>query len=91
MQVVLEVTELAEKIDNSLKWVGDIYLARVYAAASEEFNLSRWQQQVERKLSLVNRVTELLTNQITTDRTLLLETSVVFLIILEVILAFVGR
>lgn len=91
MQVVLEVTDLTEKIDNSLKWVGDIYLARVYAAASEEFNLSRWQQQVERKLSLVNRVTELLTNQINADRTLLLETSVVFLIVLEVILAFVGR
>ncbi len=88
MQTVFDVTELTEKIDNSLKWVGDVYLARVYQAAATQFNLSRWQQQVERKLGLMGRVTELLTTQMTTDRSLLLETSVVFLIVLEVILAF---
>ena len=87
MQLVLDVTEVTEKIDNSLKWVGDIYLARCYQGAAKQFALSRWQAQVERKLSLAARATELVTNQITTDRTLLLETSVVLLIVFEVLLA----
>lgn len=89
MQLVLDVTEVTEKIDNSLKWVGDMYFARCYQGAAKQFALSRWQGQVERKLSLAARATDLLSGQITTDRTLLLETGVVLLIMLEIILALV--
>lgn len=91
MQVVLEVTELTEKIDNSLKWTGDLYLARFYQGAAKQFNLSRWQGQVERKLALVSRVTELLSDQISTDQALRLESSIVLLIVFEILLAFFHR
>ncbi len=88
LQVVLEVTELTEKIENSLKWVGDHYLAKVYQAAAAQFNLQRWQTQVERKVNLVTKVTELLSDQINTDRALFLETSIVILILIEIVAAF---
>lgn len=87
LTVVLDVTELTEKIDNSLKWVGDHYLAKLYQAAAKQFQLERWQHQVERKVSLMTKLSELLTDQINTDRALLLETLVVILILLEIVLA----
>jgi hypothetical protein len=89
LQVVLEVTELTEKIENSLKWVGDPYLAKFYQAASKQFNLQRWQAQVERKTNLISKVTELLSDQINTDRALLIETLVVVLIVIEILAAFI--
>jgi hypothetical protein len=89
LQVVLEVTALTERIENSLKWVGDPYLAKFYQAATKQFNLSRWQEQVERKVNLISKVTELLSDQINTDRALLIETLVVVLILIEVVAAFI--
>lgn len=89
LQVVLEVTELTEKIENSLKWVGDPYLAKFYRGAAKQFNLQRWQAQVERKVNLISKVTELLSDQINTDRALLIETLVVVLILIEVVAAFI--
>ncbi|MCC6810308.1 MAG: hypothetical protein IT381_22955 [Deltaproteobacteria bacterium] len=89
LQVVLEVTQLTEKIENSLKWVGDPYLAKFYQAAAKQFNLARWQTQVERKVNLISKMTELLSDQINTDRALLLESLVVILILFEIVAALI--
>jgi hypothetical protein len=88
LRVVLEVTDLTERIENSLKWVGDPYLAKVYQAALSQFQMQRWQQQVEGKLRLMMEVVDLLNNQNNTDRSFLLEAMIFFLIAIEVVMAF---
>lgn len=85
---VLEISEFVERAENSLKVIGDVYLAKVYEAASEQFRVPAWQQSVTRKQGLIAQVYGLLKGEIDTDRALSLEAAIVLLIILEIVLAF---
>lgn len=87
---LMELTEFTERVENSLKVVGDFYLARVYRAAVRRFRLSAWQTSVYRKQSLVAQVYELLSGEIDTRRNTLLELAIVLLIVLEIAMAAIG-
>ena len=78
----------ALKIENALKWVGDPHLAKVYQAALTQFQMPRWQAQVDSKLRLMREVVDLLNTQRNADRSLLLETMIFILIAVEVAMAF---
>lgn len=89
MQTLIELSEFIERIDNSLKIVGDVYLARVYEAALQELRIGRWTEQVSRKHRLLQQTYGLLKGETDTGRALTLETMVVVLILLEIVMAFV--
>ena len=54
-EMEIEATSLFERVDNSLKLIGDHYLARVFEVASGRFHLRDWQQSIRRKLETVGR------------------------------------
>jgi hypothetical protein len=85
--LVVEITDITEKVENSLKVIDDLYLARIYHAAVDRFRLPRWQASVQRKLALVQSVHQLVQNRINSSRSLLLESAIVLLIVLEIVLA----
>lgn len=85
--LLVEVTEITERIENSLKVIDDLYLAKVYRAAVERFRIPRWQSSVQRKLALVQSVHQLVMDQIRSSRSLLLEAAIVVLIVVELVLA----
>lgn len=84
----LEITEVTERLDNSVKVVGDAYLARVYRGAVERFGIPLWRDAVLRKQSRVAQMYELFMGQLETRRTMLLELAIVILIVLEIVLFF---
>lgn len=84
----MELTEFTERVDNAIKSVGDVYLARVYVAAINRFRVPEWRESVETKLGLVSRAYEMLKGEVEVSRTQLLELIVVMLILVEVIAAF---
>jgi hypothetical protein len=86
-ELEIEATSLFERVDNSLKLIGDHYLARVFEVAGARFHLGGWQQSIRRKLETVGNVYDLLTQQAGSQRMEALEITVVVLIALEVILA----
>ncbi|HTR64938.1 MAG TPA: hypothetical protein VMH85_04145 [Terriglobales bacterium] len=49
----LELTEFSEKLDNALQATGDMYLARIYAAALELFRVHVVGTAVDRKLAII--------------------------------------
>ena len=85
--LVAEVTELTEKVDNALQVTGDVYLARVYAAALEQFRVKSVQAAVDRKLSIIRDTYSALYEEAAGSRAGLMEAAVILLITLEVILA----
>lgn len=87
MKRFLEITEFTERIDNTIKVVGDFYLARVYLSAIGRFRVPDWRESVETKLRLVARVYQLLKGDVDTSRAQFLELIVIFLILAEVIAA----
>lgn len=86
-EMEIEATSLFERVDNSLKLIGDHYLARVFEVASGRFHLRGWQQSIRRKLETVGDVYDLLVQQAGGQRMEALEIIVVVLIALEIILA----
>src|SRR5215470_579834 len=84
---LLEVSEFIERVENSLKIIGDFYLARVYEAAVRRLRIPVWQSNVTRKQQILAQVYQLLKGEVDTDRSLTLEVAIVILIISELLLA----
>ena len=88
LATVLELQEFIERAENSIKVIGDVYLAKVYEAAAQQLRLPSWQNSVTRKQELLARTYDLLKGEVDTDRALLLEATIVLLIVFEIVMAF---
>jgi hypothetical protein len=86
MELVMDLNEVTERIQNSLKVTGDVYYARVYRAALDAFRSKVWMESLERKITLIQQNYSLLNNEIVNERGALLEMAIVLLIVLEIIL-----
>ncbi len=83
----IEFSEFIERVDNSLKVVGDFYLAVVFRAAITRLRIRDWQASVTRKLNLLARVSELLQGEVNVRRGHTLEIIVIVLIAFEIVSA----
>ncbi len=90
MVLMLEIAEFTERVENSLKIIGDFYLARVYRAAVRRFRIPSWHQSVDRKQELLGQVYALLKGEVDIDRNILLEATIVILIVVEIVMALKG-
>jgi hypothetical protein len=84
----MELTEFTERVDNAIKSVGDVYLARVYLSAIRRFRVPEWRESVEAKLALVSRAYDLLKGEVEISRSQLLEIIIIILILVEVVNTF---
>jgi hypothetical protein len=87
----IDLTEFIERVDNSLKVIGDFYLATIFRASVNRLRVHEWQANVTRKLQLLARVSELLSAQASSRRSYSLEWVVVLLIAFEIIWALAGH
>ncbi|MEP7042960.1 MAG: hypothetical protein ABI843_07845 [Dokdonella sp.] len=85
--LVAEVTELTEKVDNALQVTEDVYLARIYASALELFRVPKLGAAVDRKLAIVRDTYAALYDEASSSRAELLELAIIFLIVIEIVLA----
>lgn len=83
----VESALLAERVGNSLKLIGDLYLARVYAIAAERFHLHEWEKIVAQKLDMIDQFYQLVTDRVRTAQSQTLELAVIILILVELFLA----
>ena len=84
----IEFAEFMERSENSLKVVGDFYLATVYRAAVKRFRLADWQQNITRKMNLLAQVSSLLQGEVNIRRSHWLEITIIVLIAFEIVSAF---
>lgn len=84
----IEFIEFLERVENSLKVVGDFYLAKLYRGATTQFRLKDWQESVTRKMNILAQVSNLLQGEMNVRRSHLLEITIVLLIAYEIIAAF---
>jgi hypothetical protein len=87
LATVLEMSEFIERVENSLKIIGDFYLAKVYEAGVRRLRISAWQASVTRKQQMLANVYQWLKGEVDTDRSLTLEATIVVLIIAEILMA----
>ena len=87
----IEFSELTERVDNSLKIVGDFYLATVFRGCLKEFRISDWQKSITRKMDLFAQISGLLHDEVNVQRSTVLELVIILLIVFETITAFLHR
>jgi hypothetical protein len=87
---LLELNEFTERVENSLKIIGDFYLAKVYEGAVARLRIPNWQAAVTRKEKMLGNVGQLLKGEVDTARSLMLEVFIAVLIIVELAVAAVS-
>lgn len=83
----IESLLLAERVENSLKLIGDLYLARIHAAATARFSLPEWETAISRKLEIIDDLYELLTDRVRNSQSQTLEIIIIVLILAEIVMA----
>ena len=71
---------LFEGVNNTLKLLGDQYLARVYALINRRFHLGEWDTSILRKLQTLESIYEKISDQASNRRMEILEWVIIFLI-----------
>jgi hypothetical protein len=86
--LLLDVTELTDRIENTLKIIGDLYCARIYRLISTLLQLRDWQARVDGKLESARQIYDTLNSEVQTRRSTLMEVIIIVMIGIEVVLAF---
>ncbi|OPX88805.1 MAG: hypothetical protein A4E53_01764 [Pelotomaculum sp. PtaB.Bin104] len=90
MELIVDVTEITERIDNSLKVTEDVFYARVYSTTLSIFRTKTWEESINRKINIINQSYSMLSNRNVNQRSELLELTIVLLILIEVFLGVFG-
>lgn len=77
---------LFERVTNSVKLLGDQYLARVYRLASQRFHLQAWDAGILRKLQALEDIYDKMTDRAASRRMEVLEWVIILLIALEILI-----
>lgn len=89
--MLLEVTELTERTNNALKFVGDMFSARLYKMAAAKIGVNDYQQLVQEKLRTADELYDFMIEQFHQTRAFLLEFIVVLILVIELYYFFRGR
>jgi hypothetical protein len=87
----LDVMEFTERIDNAIKFVSDIFYARVYRLAAGRMGVPDYRALVEEKLRTAGELYEFMVDQFNEARTFVLEVAIAIACLLDVILLLRGK
>ncbi|MBI5247279.1 MAG: hypothetical protein HY923_08860 [Elusimicrobia bacterium] len=87
-QLQVESALLFENINNSIKLLGDQYLARLYQQAARRYHLSSWDKSIQRKLKTLESIYDKMDSALSSARLEFLEWIVIILIGLELVVPF---
>lgn len=86
----IDVSELTDRTENALKFVGDIYAARLFRLVADRLGLERWKADVEQKLETLDAIYRFAADQASMSRGQFLELTIVLILLFELLLVFMG-
>lgn len=89
--VLLDVTELTERADNAIKFLSDMFAARLYRLAAAKVGVPDYQGLVAEKLKTAEDLHQDMTEQFNESRAFFLEVVVVLILLIELYYAFKGK
>ena len=87
---MVEAQRLGERVENAVKLVPDVYLARVHRRTAARLGLPTWQRLIGAKLDAMRHLTSVLVERAAARRAEALEITIIALIALEIALALAG-
>jgi hypothetical protein len=89
--VLLEVAELTEHADNAIKFLSDMFAARLYRLAAGKVGVPDYRDLVQQKLKTAEDLYDYMIEQFNQSRAFLLEVTVVLILLIELFYAFRGK
>lgn len=89
--VTVEVTELVERVDNSIKFLSDMFSARLYRLAAAKVGVPDYKSLVNQKLHTAEELYRSLVDEFQASRGFLLELMVVIILVIELAFVFRGK
>ena len=89
--VTVEVTELVERADNAIKFVSDMFAARLYRLAAAKAGVPEYKNLVNEKLKTAENLYRFLIDEFNQSRGFVLELMVVIILVIELIYLFKGK
>ena len=88
---LLEVMELTERVDNAIKFLSDMFSARLYRLAATKVGVPDYKDLVNEKLRTAEELYRFMVDQFHQGRAFALELMVVIILIVEFIALFYGK
>jgi len=89
--VLLDVTELTERADNAIKFLSDMFSARLYRLAANKVGVPDYKSLAQEKLRTAEDLYRFLIDQFHQSRTFWLEAMVVLILLIELVYVFHGK
>ena len=89
--VLLDVNELTERADNAIKFLSDMFSARLYKLCAQKVGVPDYKDPVKEKLQTAEDLYKFMVEQFNQSRAFVLELMVVVILIIELIYFFKGH
>ncbi len=89
--VTVEITELAERSETAIKFVSDMYSARLYRLAAAKVGVPEYKNLVNEKLHTAEGLYRFLIDEFHQSRGFVLEVMVVIILVIELVYLFRGK
>jgi hypothetical protein len=87
----LDYQELVERTDNAIKFLSDMFYARMYKLAASRIGVSDYLTLVNEKLTTARDLYESMVNEFHQGRAFFLELLVVIILVVEIVFLFFGK
>jgi hypothetical protein len=89
--VLLDVSELTEHADNAIKFLSDMFSARLYKLAAAKVGVPDYKDLVTQKVNTAEELYRFMVDQFNQSRAFVLELTVVVILIIELLYLFRGK
>lgn len=86
----LDVMELTEKVDNAVKFLSDMFYARLYGVIASKVGVPDYRRLVDQKLRTAGELYRYMVEQFNQTRSFVLELTVVIILVIEIVALFRG-
>lgn len=87
----LDVMELTEKVDNAVKFLSDMFHARLYGLIAAKVGVPDYRRLVDQKLRTAGELYRFMVDQFNQTRSFVLELAVVIILVIDLIFLFRGK
>jgi hypothetical protein len=88
---LLDVMELTERADNAIKFLSDMFAARLYRLAASKVGVPDYKDLVEQKLETAQELYRFMVDQFYQSRAFVLELMVVIILVIDLVFLFRGK
>jgi hypothetical protein len=89
--VRLDVIEIAERAETAIKFLGDMFYARMYRLAAQRVGVPDYRRLVDQKVQTAGELYEFMVDRFNQGRGFFLEVIVVIILLIEIVFLFRGK